>query len=255
MRIAIVAGGWHWPLHFFEKIAFQAQGADLFVVAHRDPDLDIVHQEKRSILCAASGPLGDLDRKLYGCYATRETLKYMGWRYQDAPNTVGDWGFFNQWLETHSYRKYDVILSCHDDTYIRGLGLFEQLAGNWLILSNGTYPQAPEAYVRGSFEFFRREMLDLLGGRIDLGSVGLTREGKTDTPVGLAALSEWNNTAVPLRNFMASRGLSSRISYLSNFYRVSKWAIEGERGFLHYTDGVPWSFEEGLRATEVCKAA
>lgn len=247
MRLAVVAGGWHWPLHFFQEMPKALPGADLFVIAHRSPELAIVREEKREILATATGPLADLDRELYAGYPTIDDLRGMLWDYQEAPNTVGDWGFFNQWLESHDYRDYDVILNCHDDTYIRRHDLADQLAGDWLLLANGRYPEAPVGYVRGSFEFWKRELLDLLGGRIDLGDVGLTRDGQTDTPAGLDALSAWNNTAVPLRDFMVKRGLQDRIAYLSPHYRVSPYAIECERGFLHLQGGAPWSFEKGLQ--------
>lgn len=212
----------------------------------------MVREEKREILVRAKGPLGHLDRILYADFPTVSGLRQFGWEYEDAPNTIGDWGFFNQWLEDHDYSQYDAILSCHDDTLIRKphglLQMAEQLIGDGaLIVANGTYPQAPSAYVRGSFEFFSRELLNMLGGKIPLGNIGLRREGKTDSPAGLEALSEWNNSVVPLRNFMMDRGLENRVAYLSPYYRISEFAIEAERGFLHYTDGAPWSFEDGLR--------
>lgn len=250
MKLAVVVGGWHFPLQLFKCLAAQANGADLFVVAHRDPELPVVREEKRDILATAKGQLADLDRELYGAFPTVQGLRDIGWQYAEEANVCGDWMFFNQWAQRHDYSAYDVILICHDDTYIRRYDLFDQVRipdSYWLILANGKYQQAPPAYVRGSFEFFKREMLDLLGGRFDLGHIGLTREGKTDSPAGLAALSEWNNTGVPLRDFMVSRGLVDRIAYLSQTYRVSRWAIEGERGFMHYSDGAPWSFAEGIK--------
>lgn len=263
MRIAVVAGGWHFPMHFYREMALMAHNhrdVDLFVVAHRDPGLPIVREEKLDILRTATGPLADLGREMYSfrpdvVCPTVTWLRWLGWDYCQAPNTVGDWGFFNQWLDRHDYRNYDVILNCHDDTFIRRHDLFDSLFSesacdwsNWLICANGRYPEAPEGYVRGSFEFWKREMLDLLGGKIDLGPVQLTREGKTDSPTGLDSLSAWNNTCVPLRDFMVKKGLVGRISYLSPHYRISPWAIEGERGFMHLQGGAPWSFEEGLKA-------
>ena len=141
-------------------------------------------------------------------------------------------------------------MNCHDDNYLRRADLSDQLAGDWLILANGRYPQAPEAYVRGSFEFWKREMLELLGGKFDLGSVAMTREGKSETPYhgGMDAIAAWNDIGIPLRSFLVRRGLHKRVSYLSPHYRISPWAIEGERGFLHWTNGAPWSVEAGLRA-------
>lgn len=246
LKLAVVVGGWHWPLEFFYKIWRETEGAELFVVSHRSPELATVREEKRETLANAKGPLADLDRQLYARFPSVRDLRLLRWNYREEPNTVGDWGFFNQWLERNDYHKYDVILSCHDDTFIREPGVFDQLAGDWLLLANGKYPEAPPAYVRGSFEFFKPELLEMLGGRIELGYVGLTREGRTDTPAGLGALAEWNSTGVPLRDFMVRRGLAHRVAYLSPYYRISPWIIEAERGFLHYQDGAPWSFEAGV---------
>jgi hypothetical protein len=253
MKLAIVVGGWHWPMDFFAKMAAQASGADLFVIAHRHPELPIVRDEKRAILAAApDGGLGTLDRKLYEEYATIRKLRSLDWEYQEEPNTIGDWGFFNQWLEQHDWRRYDAILNCHDDNWIRRNDLLDAIRNplhpGWLLLSNGKYPEAPAGYVRGSFEVWRRELLEMLGGTIDLGDIKLTREGKTDSPANIVDLMPWNDTALPLRKLMVDRGMVDRISYLSPYYRVSPWCIEGERGFLHYNAGAPWSFEEGLKA-------
>lgn len=248
MKMAVVVGGWHWPMHFYRNMFLQLVGADLFVIAHRSPELPIVCEEKIEILKNAPGYLGVFDRCLYSDYPTIDILRHFGWEYSEEPNTVGDWGFFNQWLERHrDYQKYDIILNCHDDTYIRDGGLAGQLAGDWLLLANGKYPGAPHGYVRGSFEFWKPELLDMLGGHIDLGNVRLTREGKTNSPEDLRALSAWNKTCAPLRNFMVSRGLEDRIQYLSEYYRVSQWIIEGERGFLHKMEGAPQSFMDGLK--------
>jgi hypothetical protein len=251
VKLAVVAGGWHWSLDFYEAIqdaANEAVGgrAHCCVIAHRDPELPIVREEKREALAAAPGRLGEIDRYLYGEYASISGLRDMYWKYEEHPNTVGDWGFFNQWLATHDYHKYDVILNLHDDTFVRRFAL-PPLDGDWLLMGHGKYPQAPDGYVRGSLEFWKPELLDMLGGKIDLGDVKLTREGLTDSPVGMEALSPWNDTAVPLRNFMRERGLLDRIKYLSPHYRVSPWFIEGERGFLHKKCGAPWSFEAGLK--------
>src|SRR6476619_2997301 len=99
MKLAVVAGGWHWPLHFYRTMSESARRvrAELFVVAHRSPELPIVREEKRDILARAGGPLADLDRELYAAFPDVAGLRALGWEYMDAPNTVGDWGFFNQW--------------------------------------------------------------------------------------------------------------------------------------------------------------
>lgn len=253
MKIAVVAGGWHFPIHFFREMAAQSRKADLFVVAHRSPELRIVREEKLVRLASAIGPLADLDRELYNGYLGIKELESLGWHYQEAPNTAGDLCFFNQWLDTHDYRDYDVILNCHDDVYLRSrdvLAVVESASNvpDWLILSNGKYPEAPEAYLRGSFMFWRKEMLDRVGGRIHLGELTLTREGLTDSPEGMKALHSWNYTTVPLRNFIIKSKLTHRIFTLSPYYRISPWVIECERGFLNQNEGAPWSFTAGLKA-------
>jgi len=253
MKIAVVAGGWHWPGHFYRAMAAQSVSADLFVVAHRSPELPIVKEEKRKRLQSSSGPLADLDRKLYSSFLTIRELESLGWHYQVALNTVGDMGFFNQWLETHDYRGYDLILNCHDDLFIRSLILLEiakssWLRDKWLILANCRYPEAPEGYVRGSFGFWSREMLDILGGHIDLGRLPFTRVGQIDTPEGMKALSPWNSTSVPLRKLIGKNHLTERIAYLSDYYRISEWVIECERGFLNQNEGASKSFASGLKA-------
>jgi len=253
MKIAVVAGGWHFPGHFYREIAAQSKRADLFVVTHRSPELPIVREEKRKRLSVSSGPLADLDRKLYSQFPTIHELKHLGWHYQEAPNTVGDMGFFKQWLETHDYRDYDLILNCHDDLLIRSRDLLAMIESSWekdkwLILCNGKYDEAPEAYIRGSFGCWSRELLDLLGGRIDLGKLPFTREGKVDTPEGMKALSAWNQTSVPLRKFLTDKKLAGRVASLSPYYRISPWVIECERGFLNQNEGAPWSFTAGLKA-------
>ena len=90
-------------------------------------------------------------------------------------------------------------------------------------------------------------MLDMLGGRIDVGNVTLTREGQTDSPEGMAALNPWNEIGTPLRRFMMDSKLGNRVSSLSPYYRISPWVIEGERGLLNNSEGAPWSFQEGVK--------
>ncbi len=267
MRLAIIAGGWHFPGHFYRSVAQmplpRGWTRDLFCITHRDPELYVVANEKREELATLPNDFcGACDRLLYGSIPPRSELRELGWWVTDHPNTVGDWGFFNQWLEGNDYRHYDLLLNCHDDTLIRDPKLLRDVldqnqwnydaAGKptedrWLILGNGRYPHAPDAYVRGSFEFWKPRMLELLGGKIDLGDIKLTREGKTDSPKELGALMAWNDTAVPVRNFLAQRNLQNKVLYLSPHYRISRYVIEGERGFISRRGGAPWSFEAGLK--------
>lgn len=264
-RIAVVAGGWHWPSHFFSQMAKAKRAAvghevDLCVIGHRSPELRQVRQEKVNLNeIQGESPLHMLDAELYQDSPSIADLKYLGWEYLPQPNTVGDWGFLNQWLHLSTASHYDLIVFMHDDTYIRDVNLLRFLGDQCamgrmsgedvvpLITTNGRYPQAPEAYVRGSFEAFHPSLIKRLGGRFDIGQPTLTREGLSDSPAGMEALSSWNSITEPTRRYMVDNGLTSQVHYLSEFYRISKWAIEGERGLLSSREGADWSYQAGLK--------
>ncbi len=262
-RIAVVAGGWHWPFHFFSQMARAKRVAlghevDLFVIGHRSPELAQVRLEKDH-LRKGGGALLDLDRDLYQASPSISDLRYLGWQYEPRPNTVGDWGFLNQWIDTFYAEHYHLIVFAHDDTYIRDVNLLRHFGdqcvmdrmasadGVPLITTNGRYPQAPEAYVRGSFEVFHPDLIRRLGGKFDIGQPALTREGQNDSPAGMEALSSWNSITEPTRRYMIENGLAHQVHYLSDYYRISKWVIEGERGLLSSREGADWSYQAGLK--------
>ena len=255
MRIAVVAGGWHYPLHLYRALAAQADmDVELFCIGHRSPDVMEVHAEKQILETLPDSPLVDLDRTLYENTATSADMELLGWSYHEAVNTVGDWEYLNQWLSLRErvgdFEEYGAILFAHDDTYIRRGDLFPHIREiieahpETLLWTNGRYPEAPLGYARGSFEIFQPKLIEMLGGRIPMADTGLDRTGKIDTPDGLGPLSPWNANGEPLRHFMNARGL--KVGYMSQFYRVSQFAIEGERGFLHKMGGAPWSYNKGL---------
>ncbi len=257
MKLAIIVGAWHWPSHIFRRVPRLAGGADLFVVAHRSID-DAHFPPGFEIKLSECSKLREIDMEMYGGWPLRfDHLRMLDWSYQDAPNTSGDWTFFNQWLETHDYRQYDVILNCHDDTYFRpGVNVFDSVRLDCmlrpssgygaLMIANGKFPRCPAGYVRGSFEFWTRELLDMLGGRIPIPDMKLDRTGLTDTPKDFEALMEWNAIGDPLRRFFVDNKLVDRVQYLSDFYRVSEYVIEGERGLISNNWAIPASFNAGL---------
>ena len=256
MRIAVVVGGWHWPGLFFrqceELVCPPGTTIELHVVGHREPELAVVREEKRWLFEKQDpSPLEKLDQDLYREIPTRYGLRRRGWNVEMAPNTVGDWGFFNQWLEKNDPMGYDLILNCHDDNYIRRPeDLIMQSVelrrwDNWAVLGNADCPSSSTTYVRGSFEFWRPQVILEMGGRFDLGKISLTREGLVDTPEAFESLSGWNNTGTKTQEWLAAQGYS--VKYLSPYYRVSPWVIEGERGLLSSMVGAPWSVKEGLK--------
>ncbi len=263
-RLAVIAGGWHFPAHFYEAIANQQkpQGweVDLFCVSHRNPDFS--RDEKRDVIKELGWSHREvLDKVLYKDFATVESIRALGWDYKEYPNTIGDWGMSNQWFDSHNYKEYDMFLLTHDDNLILSDRMFVEILekdSDWLILSNSTgnaqrrlrrWLMLPKrSPLRGSFEFFTREMMEKIGGRFDLSETTLTREGSVDTPDKFNALSNWGTTVFPLERFLDTHNLRSRVHALSQYYRMSKYCLEGERGFIHSTDkGNTAEEERGLR--------
>ena len=250
-KIAVVASGWHFPITFYEQIAEQKipEGweVDLFVVSHRDPSYS--EKEKKDVLSKLGYNRRELyDRLLYRKIATVSEIESLGWHYELHPNTMGDWGCINQWLEKFDYKKYDKFLFTHDDNFILTDEVFTDILpqNDWLILTNSTgnaqrrlrqWLHLPKPFsARGSFEFFTREMMDMIGGSFDLSRTKLTREGKFDSPDDFKEISEWNENDRAIKDFVDSHNLTDRVKSLSNFYRMSKYCLEGERGYIHKTD-------------------
>lgn len=240
-KIAIVASGWHFPYHFYRTLAKQVipQGweVDLFCVAHRKPE----HAEpevKEYVRGLGRNLRAGLDRKLYKKVATKKQIERLGWKFMLEPNTVGDWGNTNQWLEKHNYKDYDLFLFTHDDNLILNYVLLANIIespdfNTWLILTNTQ--GMPPGNLRGSFEFFKKEMLDIMGGNFDLSQTQLERVGETESPTNWADLYDWNTTVYPLANLLQEKGLIEKVQALSPSYRVSMYCIEGERGFISNT--------------------
>lgn len=250
MRLAVIASGWHYPVHFYESIAKQVvpEGwvIDLYCVSHRDPMFAKIEKENHKFKRTLRGKL---DKTLYKEMATSEIIERIGWHYKEYPNTVGDWGNTNQWLEDNDYKQYDLILATHDDNLIIHDRLFADVIEDanfdeWDILTNS--PGAPIGSVRGSFEFFKRHVLDLMGGKFDESLISLRREGEITASQDIAELFDWNNMITSMQKFIDDNKL--KVGILSPCYRVSAYCIEGERGYISNTHGVNTKFEEeGLK--------
>ncbi len=265
-RLAVVAGGWHFPYLFYKQMIDQKipEGweVDFFCVSHRDPSYS--KSEKEEALSKLGYTRRELfDRLMYSRVPTVEELESMGWVYMLEPNTMGDWGMTNQWLEKHNYKKYDKFLFTHDDNYILTDKLFADLLPqeDWLILTNSTghsqrrlrqWLGLPKPFfARGSFEFFTREAMDAIGGTFDLSRTVLTREGEFNSPKDFRELSNWNESDRQVRELIEAKRLLPKVKSLSPFYRMSKYCLEGERGFIHKTEPMNTKEEErGLDAVE-----
>jgi hypothetical protein len=248
-KLAVVASGWHFPYSFYESISTQVLpedwNMDLFCISHRNPILSA--QEKSNIVL--EGERAYLDLKLYSSIAYVEDIQDLAWQYEEHPNTIGDWGCSNQWLENSDYKNYDLILFTHDDNLILSENWFLDIikdseSSDWEILSNSC--GAPSGWLRGSCEFFKPSLLNKIGGKFDLSLVKLNRTDKLYGSQDIAELSDWNNTVVPLMNFIRNNNI--KVRYLSNFYRVSQYCLEGERGFISKTTHTNTQSEnEGLK--------
>lgn len=250
-RLAVVASGWHFPLHFFRSLSEQriprGWQVDLFCISHRDPSYSKA-EKKEVITNLGNSRRESYDKILYEHMADIRDIEAAGWKYTLEPNTVGDWGNINQWLEKNDYEDYDMFLFTHDDNFILSDTLFEHALtrNDWLILSNsdGNSQRRIRRWlrlkkpfnIRGSFEFFTKEMLDIIGGKFDLSMTSLTRENQFSSGVTISELSDWNSTVTPLTNLLKERKLFGRVKSLSKYYRMSIYCLEGERGYIHKTE-------------------
>lgn len=249
-RIAVVASGWHYPTHFYEAMVRQKRldnmEIEFFCISHRDPSFAMVEKKGRTY---GRGLRAKLDRTLYKEIASANLIEALGWNYKEYPNTIGDWGNSNQWLEDHNYKAYDLLLFTHDDNLIIHDRLFADVVedgayADWDILTNS--PGMPQGYIRGSFEFFKPSALTKLGGKFDLSEVTLDRTGVTTASEDIEELFQWNAGGNPTNFKILELGL--KVGYLSPAYRVSAYCIEGERGYISNTHGMNTEYEDaGLK--------
>lgn len=250
-KIAVVCSGWHYPAQFYEAMSKQKMPEDwameLYCASHRDPKFAI--EEKKNDVFDENTIRGRLDKILYSSVIGLVDIVKHGWFYKEYQNTVGDWGNVNQWLEDHDYKQYDLFLFTHDDNLIIHDRVIADIVEDasfeeWDILTNS--PGAPAGSIRGSFEFFKPKVLDLMGGKFDLSTISLTREGQTDNPKNLVDLFDWNNIVYPLNKLIQEHGLKTAM--LSPSYRISAYVIEGERGYISKTHGENTKYEDaGLK--------
>lgn len=244
-RLAVVASGWHYPLAFYEWVAKQKLPKnwtmDLFCISHRDPSF-AVEEKKDKVF---EGERAYLDKRLYNKIATVKDILDLGFKYVEEPNTIGDWGNSNQWLEKNDYKKYDLLLFTHDDNLILNDSWFKDMVTDgaykeWEILANSA--GMPKGWLRGSCEFFKPSFIEKIGGSFDLSKVTLKRTGETKATEELGELNDWNNTVIPLMQFVSDNNI--QVGYLSPSYRISSYCIEGERGYISNTHGQNTAIED-----------
>jgi hypothetical protein len=248
-KLAVVASGWHYPSQFYEGIAEQilpkGWSMDLFCISHRDPSFAQGEKKGRKF----EGDRAELDRRLYRKVLSVKEIEGLGWKYIIKPNTIGDLGSSNQWLEDHDYKEYDLLLFTHDDNLILSDMWFKDIIQDgsfkdWEILCNSL--GMPPGSIRGSCEFFKPSLLEKMGGKFDLSEVTLDRTGHTTATDDITELYDWNNITCPLQRFVEEQKIS--VGFMSPSYRVSSYCIEGERGYISNTHGANTKIEdEGLK--------
>jgi hypothetical protein len=268
-KILVIATGWHFSSHFYENMIKQKvpKGCEVnyYCIAHRTPEDENTIIEKDGIRNSKEDNfLEQLDKIMYEYPITTRQIEKLGWTFMLEDNTVGDMECFNQWSEHFDYKDYDFILVTHDDNLILSDQLFVdivngvvvhkpitesrygahqfntelvKLEDDWLFLDNGYNESLPKAFTpRGSFSFYKKELIDMLpDNKFDMyqeGGLGIVnRVGKTDS-VGHDGISAWNTHAGTFRDFLYDSNSVDSTRWLSDMKRVSRYCIEGERGFI-----------------------
>lgn len=268
-KIAVIASGWHYASQFYKALANQNKHddiiVDLFTISHRSPEhIDTINEKEYIRSYNGTDVFKHLDYVLYKDILTIDDIKNLGWNYIEKPNTIGDMEVFNQWCEDYDYTKYDIFLVTHDDNLILSNNLFTDIfnpelvlfkpiessrygisnhqfktetvlnKNDWMFLDNGYSEHIPKAFTpRGSFCFYTKEFIDMMpGNRFPMDNIKVNRVNKTNSP-NYNDITDWNTTAGNLRNFIYNNNLVNSVRWFSNTKRISKYCIEGERGFVH----------------------
>tara|TARA_R100000030_G_scaffold42017_2_gene31586 strand:+ start:22 stop:918 length:897 start_codon:yes stop_codon:yes gene_type:complete len=260
----------HFYENMAKQIVPNGWDVDYFCVAHRLPEDENTIQEKNHIReTDAKNFLSELDLLMYKHIITKEDIENFGWKFMLEENTVGDMECFNQWSEYYDYKEYDIICITHDDNLIMSEKIFLDIVdtntelhkpikesrvgrdkfkielvkndNDWYFLDNGYSEDIPKAFTpRGSFSFYKKELIDLLpDNKFNMsedGGLGIVnREGRTDS-VGYDGIKAWNTHAGTFRDFLYSGlgelELVNKTRWFSNTKRISRYCIEGERGFV-----------------------
>ena len=226
-KLAVVVCGWHYPNYFYKQLPSQDipddWEVDYFCISHRDPKYAIGEKDLNN---GSDNLLELLDCFYYKDYATVESIESYGWKYIEKPNTLGDWGVYNQWVEDYDYKDYDMFLLSGDDNFIVRDDLLDKVLGNkltkfysngdvgnyvrsevdynddWLVLSNNC-PQG-RGMIRGSFEFIKRRVMDDLGGVFDFSGCDMeARLNNTSTKSYNNSVSQnWNMQCVQFMKYI-----------------------------------------------------
>jgi len=264
-KIAVITGGWHYGSQFYEKMVSQivpnGWEVDYFCIGHRLPThLSTINEKEECRKYENDNVLAKADKILYEKLLTPSSLRDLGWKFMLEENTAGDLEFFNQWSNHYNIDSYDLFFVTHDDNLILSDNLFVDLLDKkvdlygldvetfdsktrkcnykvckneleWLFVDHGW--NSGRITPRWSFGFYTRKLISILGDRFSqFDDSKLNRKNQFDSPKNHKALNNWNAPSHQFIAFMIDNNLLEDIRYLSNTKRVSKYCIEGERGFI-----------------------
>lgn len=256
-NILILLGGWHYPYKFYEQISKlnipDGYNVKKFVVSHRNPDLNIVYDEKIQFI--NENAINRLDLELYCQKLTKKNLEEWNIEYREYPNLIGDFYFIDQYFSDHNEIP-DYLFFFHDDNYITNLNIVSDIVNNtvdsyfylknntvtqiknddWLHVANCFYEQ--RFIPRGSFNVFKKELLQNKDLFLKFENVTLHRQNdiSSPNPENIKALADWNNVCRNFGQYMLDNNLSEKSYRLSPIRRISNYLLECQRGFLRTLD-------------------
>lgn len=270
MKIALIAGGWHFPKHFYDKVKDvilpDEVSLDLYAVCHRNMTEDLHKDYIKQINQLKESPLKKLDQELYKDYADLDYLKSTGWIVDLCENKIGDYYFMNQWLDLYEdTTDYDIYIYLSDDVYLfdewkyfikdfynNNLEIFEykeswvksNLNPNWIHIGNCCNDNLK--VMRSSTGIFTSSFLREIK-RFPVDNIKLTRENQNDNKWSHWDVDEWNKVQRNTQDFISSKNKEHLCFRLSPYYRISKYMIEAERGLISNQKAITNAYIKGLK--------
>ena len=274
-KLAVLLGGWHYPYELYKVLSEQRVPTgwtiEYFCIGHRLPeDAEAISEKETARNYKGDDQLKLLDKILYKIPLTQKHLLDWGWEFILEENIMGNYEFFNQWVNHYDYKDYDMVFLAHDDNLVLNKDMFYDILDakidlvdfqgplrsrdltpkkvpnnlDWHFLSNGFVDSRSP---RGSFGFYTKFLIEKIGGKFSMDGINLTRVNSKSSPKGHDALSDWNQTD---KNFMKSlydNNLALDMRYLSEHYRTSPYCIEAERGFIHKCSALNGKYSKGIQ--------
>lgn len=270
MKVVLIAGGWHFPKHFYDKVRTllipENFTVDFVAVCHRNMTEELFKEYKVRVGELPNTVTGKLDKVLYRDFASVNYLKETGWQADLYDNTVGDFNFINQWLDTQP-PTYDMYIYLSDDIYLtenwkyflidfykKKLPIFcyennkwvpGVLPADWVHIGN--CPNPGRKVMRSSTGIFTGDFIKKIG-KFSLDNIDFTRGGLDSNLWNHFDVEEWNLVQRNLQNYLEFHKLDNKSFRLSSSYRTSKYMIEAERGLISHNKVFQHSYLNGIKA-------